>query len=182
MRTLNNQDNAVVGIIVTVLLIGLAIAVSVMVNTVYVPQWLEQSEAAHMEEVSSQFAQLKYAMDIQSVLKQRTAISASVTLGIDNLPVLSVGKTYGAIDIRENACQIKIENDTQSWNFTVGNVKFSSGNSYFVRQDYVYESGALIISQFPDSMLIGKPMFLADYDKISFTIVNTTTSLSLIHI
>jgi len=177
MRRLYDEKHAVVGVVVTVLLIGLAVSVTIMINTVYVPQWLEEEEVAHMEDVSSQFAQLKYAMDVQAVLQQRSAISASITMGIDNLPYLSTGKTYGSISIEEQVCDIIIENETQSWNFSVGNIKFKSGNSYFVRQDYIYEAGALIVQQYPDSMLIGKPIFLADYEKISFTIINTTTSI-----
>jgi len=177
MRRLNDEKHAVVGVVVTVLLIGLAVSVTIMINTVYVPQWLEEEEVAHMEDVSSQFAQLKYAMDVQAVLQQRSAISASITMGIDNLPYLSTGKTYGSISIEEQVCDIIIKNETQSWNFSVGNIKFKSGNSYFVRQDYIYDAGALIVKKYPDSMLIGKPIFLADYEKISFTIINTTTSI-----
>jgi len=182
MRDITHSDEAVVGIVVTVLLIGLALSVIVMVNTAFVPQWLEEAEAAHMEDVSSQFAQLKYATDIQATLKQRTAISSSVTLGISNLPMLSTGKTFGSLGIFENECIITIENDTTIWEFPVGHIKFNSGNSYFVRQDYILESGALIVGQYPNSMLIGKPMFLASYGaigngKITFSIINTTTSI-----
>jgi hypothetical protein len=63
IRDFKNSDDAVVGIVVTVLLIGLILAVIIMVNTIYVPQWLENSEASHMGEVTNQFTQLKYALD-----------------------------------------------------------------------------------------------------------------------
>jgi len=53
MRRLNDEKHAVVGVVVTVLLIGLALSVTIMINTVYVPQWLEEEEVAHMEDVSS---------------------------------------------------------------------------------------------------------------------------------
>ncbi|MFO7678347.1 MAG: hypothetical protein R6V50_08215 [Thermoplasmatota archaeon] len=183
MKDLRNSDEAVVGIVVTVLLIGLALSVVIMINTAFVPQWLEEAEAAHMEEVSSQFSQLKYATDLQATLRQRTAISSSIRLGISNLPILSSGKTFGSLGISENECDISIEHETGFLNFTVGNIKFSSGNSYFVRQDYILESGALIVAQHPNSMLMGKPLFLAGYaeppfdGRITFTVINTTTSL-----
>lgn len=182
MKALRKSDEAVVGIVVTVLLIGLALSVVVMINTAFVPQWLEEAEAAHMEEVSSQFAQLKYATDLQATLRQRTAISSSIRLGISNLPILSTGRTFGSLGISEHECNISIQHESGFLNFTVGNIKFSSGNSYFVRQDYILESGALIVAQHPHSMLMGKPIFLATYaefpfdGRISFTIINTTTS------
>lgn len=178
MRDINSSDDAVVGIVVTVLLIGLAIAVTVMINNVYVPQWLEESEAAHMEDVADQFAQLKYAIDLQSLVKQKTAISCSITLGAQEIPILGVGKTFGTLEIQEDECIIIIQNETNIWNYSVGMIRFSSGNSYFVRQDYIYEAGALILNQHPEgSMLIGKPSFLADFEKITFTVINVTTSV-----
>jgi len=180
MRDINNSDDAVVGVVVTVLLIGLAIAITVMINNVYVPQWLEESEAAHMEQVASQFAQLKYAIDLQTLVRERgSAVSASITLGTKDLPILGVGKTFGTLEIKEEQCVITVENSTHSWNYTVGQIMFSSGNSYFVRQQYIYESGALILSQPSEgNMLIGKPLFQADYDKVYFTVINVTTSES----
>jgi len=47
MSDINSSDEAVVGIVVAILLIGLAISITVMINNVYVPQWLEEEEAAH---------------------------------------------------------------------------------------------------------------------------------------
>jgi hypothetical protein len=178
MRKIRNADNAVVGIVVTVLLIGLALAVSVMINTVYVPRWTEETEAAHMDEVANQFAQLKYALDVQSVAKQTTAISASITLGSQDIPILGLGNNFGSLQILENQCNITIQSESGSpHSESIGMIKYSSGNSYFVQQDYVYQGGALILSQPPRSMLIGKPSFVVtDYTNISFTIINISTT------
>ena len=41
MEKIKNSDDAVAGIVVTVLLIGLIMAALLMVNQVYVPQWIE---------------------------------------------------------------------------------------------------------------------------------------------
>jgi hypothetical protein len=106
LRNLNNSDNAVVGIVVTVLLIGLALAIMVMLNTLYVPQWIESSEAGHMEKVSNQFTQLKYALDIQSAINDSTAITTSVTLGNKEIPFFNKGRTFDALDIINDAITI----------------------------------------------------------------------------
>ena len=42
MRKILKPDDGVVGIIVTILIIGLIIIVTGIIQTVYVPQWLEQ--------------------------------------------------------------------------------------------------------------------------------------------
>jgi len=173
MRKLKKQDNAVVGIIVVVLVIGFIMAVTVVIKTVYLPQWLEQKEAIHMEEVSNQFAQLKYALDIQSVVEQKTAISSSITLGSKEIPIFGIGRTFGSLEILSDSCNLIITNGTDTLNFSFGTIKYSSGNIYFVDQSYIYEAGALILSQSTASILNGKPLLsVSNFTNVSFTIVN----------
>ena len=174
MEKIKNSDDAVVGIIVTVLLIGLIMAAMVMVKTVYVPQWIEEKEAAHMEEVSNQFAMLKYALDIQSIVDQSTAISATITLGNKEIPFFDLGRTFDSLSIIEDSCAITVKNDTASSSYSTDAIKYSSRNLYFVDQSYVYEAGSLILSQYPSSILYGKPsFFVTEFGKnLSFTFVN----------
>lgn len=153
-RNLNNSDSAVVGIIVTVLLIGLVIVIMVMLNTIYVPQWLKSSEAAHMEEVSNQFAQLKYALDIQSTVNDSTAITTPVTLGNKEIPLFNKGRTFDTLDIINDAITIDF---SPGGSYSSDAIIFSSGNSYFVDQSYIYEAGALIISQDEKNIVYGNP-------------------------
>ena len=174
---ITNQE-AVVGIVVTVLLIGLLMAVMVMLNTVYVPQWLEESEASHMEDVSNQFTQLKYALDIQALVNDSTSVTTSVTLGSKELPFFDSGRTFGSLDIDEDSFNITIEqwNETTPVVITADSIRYTSGNSYFVNQQYIYEAGALILSQDESNVLYGKPSFFVDgygnESTITFVIVN----------
>ena len=181
MKKLRSSDEAVVGIVVTVLLIGLILAVMVMINTVYVPQWTEGSEAAHMEEVSNQFTQLKYALDIQSIVNDSTSITTSVTLGSREIPFFNSGRTFGSLEIVEDSFNITIDrwdnatgkNITCSSNLT-DSIKYSSGNSYFVNQQYIYEAGALILSQGESNVLYGKPSLSVTGKNNSFGYGNTS--------
>lgn len=174
MKKIKNSDDAVVGIVVTVLLIGLIMAAMVMVKTVYVPQWIEEKEAAHMEEVSNQFAMLKYALDIQSIVNQSTAISATITLGNKEIPFFDLGRTFDSLSIMEDSCTITVKSNTASSSYSTDAIKYSSRNLYFVDQSYVYEAGSLILSQSSSSILYGKPSFLVtEFGKnLSFTFVN----------
>ena len=174
MKKFRNSDDAVVGIVVTVLLIGLVLAVMVMIRTVYLPQWSEDKEAVHMEEISNQFARLKYALDIQSVVNHSTAISTSVTLGSKEIPFFNFGRSFDSLEITEDSCKIIINSTTDSSTYITDTIKFSSGNSYFVDQSYIYEAGALILSQYPTNVLLGKPsFFVTTYGKnLTFTITN----------
>ena len=178
MNKFKNSDEAVVGIVVTVLLIGLIMAVMVMLNTVYVPQWLEESEAAHMEEVSDQFTRLKYALDIQLLVNDSTSVATSVTLGNKELPFFDSGRTFGTLEIEDDAFNMTIEqwNVTTPISIVTDSIKYSSGNSYFVNQQYIYEAGALILSQQESNVLYGKPSFFVsgygNSSTLSFVIAN----------
>jgi hypothetical protein len=163
----------VVGIVVAVLLIGLAVAVTGMIQTVYVPQWMKQKEAGHMQEVSSQFVQLKYALDIQSLVGENSAISTYINLGSEGIPIFSSGRTFDSLEILSNSCNITISNSTDSITFLLGSIKYSSGNSYYVDQSFIFEAGALILNQLSNSILTGKPyLSVSNFTNLSLTIIN----------
>jgi hypothetical protein len=63
IKNIIKSDNGVVGIVVAVLMIGLIVAVVSLIQAVYVPKWMEEREAEHMDLVVTQFAQLKSAID-----------------------------------------------------------------------------------------------------------------------
>ena len=173
MRKIIDSDKGVVGIVVTTLLIGLMIAVIAIIQSVYVPQWLEQKEADHMHVVSYQFAQLKHALDILLVVEQKNAISTYITLGTTDIPIFGNGRTYDSLGILSDTYTVVVSNGTDSLSFSLGTIKYSSGNSYFVDQSYIYEAGALILSQSGASILNGKPFFsVSNYTNVSFTFIN----------
>ncbi len=173
IRRFIKSDKGVVGIIVAILLIGLIIVVMGIIQSVYKPQWLEQKEADHMHVVSYQFTQLKHACDILSVVEQKNAISTYITLGSPDLPFFGSGGTSDSLEILSDTCNIAVSNNTNSLNFSLGIIKYLSGNSYFVDQSYIFEAGALILSQSKASVLNGKPFLsVSNFTNVSFTIIN----------
>jgi len=161
LRDLKNSDSAVVGIVVTVLLIGLFMVILAMLNTIYVPQWLESSEASHMEDVSQQFSQLKYALDIQSIVDYNTAMTTSFSLGTKEIPFFNKGRTSDTLEIIKDAVTIEF---SPGGSYTSDAIIFSSGNSYFVNQIYIYEAGALIIGQDEKCIAYANPtIVVTDY-------------------
>lgn len=163
IKQIKNSDDAVVGIVVTVLLIGLILTVMVMINTMYVPQWLENSEASHMKETSNQFTQLKYALDMQTLVNDNSAMTTPITLGTKDIPFFNRGRTFDTLEIINDAITIDF---TPGGSYTSDAIKFSSGNTYFVDQSYIYEAGALIISQDEKSVLYGSPpIVVTEYGK-----------------
>ena len=175
---INNKDDAVVGIVVAVLLVGLILAVVAVLQTVFVPSWMEQMEAEHMDKVADQFALLKFAVDTQTATEKNIPITTSITLGNKELPFLSSSRSFGFLRIASDECTINITNTTESFVISPGIIKYSSENAYFLDQSYTYEAGAIISSQSEGNVMFIRPSFFVDYDKIldevniSFTLSN----------
>jgi hypothetical protein len=157
LSKLKNSESAVVGIVVTVLLIGLFLVIMVLLNTLYIPQWLETSEAGHMDDISQQFSQLKYALDLQSIIDDNTAITTSIKLGTSDIPFFNKGRTSDTLEIIKDAITIEF---SPGGSYTSDAIIFSSGNSYFVNQIYMYEAGALILGQDDKYISYGNPTIL----------------------
>lgn len=180
IRKIKNSNDAIVGIVTAFLITGLIVVVLSVIQTVYVPKWMEQAEAEHMEAIADQFAQLKFAIDTQSALKNPdTPISTSITLGNKEVPFLTSSRAYGSLDIISDECMVTITtSDSGDFSYPAGVIKYSSVNSYFLNQDYVYESGAIIISQSEGDIMSIKPAFSVNNGEdihIDFTIVNIST-------
>ncbi|ENO12210.1 hypothetical protein MBGDC06_00783 [Thermoplasmatales archaeon SCGC AB-539-C06] len=182
IKQIKNSDDAVVGIVVAILLIGLLLAVISIVQTVFVPNWMEQIEADHMDEVSSQFGQLKFAIDIQSILNiNDVPMSVPITLGSNDLPIMTSAKGYGLIEIKENEISVDIVNESDVYPepFYLGVIKYSSSNTYYLNQDYIYESGSLIKSQHEGNIMYVNPIFTpmthnSTTTYLNFTLINIT--------
>ena len=178
---LRQSDGAVVGIVTAILLVGLLVTVFSIIQTVYVPQWMEEIEANHMNQVSEQFAQMKFSTDIQLYGTNDTAplsISSPITLGSEKIPYLLSERSSGTLSISEESITVYISNATQSYTYILNGIKYQSQNSYYVDQTYIYESGALIISQEEGSFLSVSPFFTIQnqsIDLLSLTLVNVTS-------
>lgn len=179
LRKLKNSDEGVVGIIIAFLLTGLIVVVISIIQTVYVPKWMEQAEAEHMEAVADQFSQLKFAIDTQSAIKQKdTPISTSITLGNKDMPFLTSNKAYGSLEILSNECTITIKDDSKSYSYPLSIIKYTCQNNYFLEQSYIFEAGAVIINQIDGNVMAINPVFIVTNEKdvnISFTIIDIKT-------
>jgi len=182
----HTSDDAVVGIVTAILIIGLIATVISLVQTMYVPKIMEQREAEHMDKVAEQFASLTSVIDGQAAEQHRgIPIATSMTLGSRELPYLVSSKAFGTLEILDNACNITIVNESIPNNnhtsvFPIGTITYSSANAYFLDQSYVYEVGAMIVSQSQGNLMMVPPNFFVEYNdttnivNITFNVVNIT--------
>lgn len=93
------NKNAQVGIIVAILVISLFVAVIVIIQVYYVPQWMKDKEADHMDTVTNQFANLKFSIDLQAMSQADIPITNSITLGSKELPYFMSARAFGSLQI-----------------------------------------------------------------------------------
>lgn len=179
MKSIKKKDEAVAGIIVAVMIVGLIIAVISIIQSLYVPKWMESREAEHMGTIADQFSQLAFAIDSQAAMKQPIPISTSITLGSKELGFLSSNKAFGRLAIIPNGGSYIIGLDigsTSTGSFST--LQYASENSYFLDQQYNYEAGALILNQTEGSVFTLEPTFSATYNasrgtaNLSWTCIN----------
>ena len=161
------SNEGVVGIVTAFLIIGLIVIVFSVVQTVYVPQWMKENEADHMEVVADQFSQIKFAIDTHCQFEdENNPITTSITLGNKEMPILSSSRSYGSIEILPEQFVISISGASFPTSTTALNtLKYSSSNAYFLDQEYIFEAGAIILSQYQGDTMVIKPSFSIDNNK-----------------
>lgn len=94
---MNNKGQ--VGIIVAILVVTLLISVLVVVQVYYIPKWMKEREAEHMDTVANQFAELKYSLDLESAERSSAPLTNSITLGSKELPYFVSSRAFGSLQI-----------------------------------------------------------------------------------
>jgi hypothetical protein len=165
IKSIRKKDEAVAGIVVAVMIVGLVLAVISIIQTIYIPKWMESREAEHMGVVSNQFSDLKYTIDTQIALKQDVPVSTSITLGSRELGFFISNKAFGRLALISDGCALRIvrvAGDTYEDNY--GILRYTSENAYFLNQIYNYEIGGIVLNQTEGAVFIIKPEFTAQYN------------------
>jgi hypothetical protein len=95
-------------------------------------------------------------------------MTTSVSLGMKEIPFFNKGRTSDTLEIIREAVTIEF---SPGGSYTSDAIIFSSGNSYFVNQIYIYEAGALIIGQDEKCIAYGNPtIVVTDYINVNNTL------------
>jgi hypothetical protein len=177
IQSVKNKDEAVAGIVVAVMIVGLVLAVVSIIQTVYIPKWMENREAEHMGVVSDQFSQLKFAIDSQIALKENVPICSSITLGSRELGFFMSNKAFGRLSLITDEWGYRLAlKSGETFEDTIGGLRYTSENSYFLDQNYIYEIVGVILNQSQGSVFLVKPEFSAVYNLTNHQ-VNLTWSV-----
>jgi len=189
-RDLRRDERGVASTVGTIMALLVFLTFLSLIVNQYVPVWMKDSEAAHMDSAVGQFADIKGAIDFQvlgALMAQNAGsffipspASSSVTLGVDGVPIFSSPTTgalssfpdAGAWTVSFQYC-IQVSGACTYSNVfqnSSGQIVLSVGNRYYPTGDIVYENGAVIRSQ-PDGQIVrAAPIFQAS---------QTTTNISV---
>jgi hypothetical protein len=165
IKSIGKKDEAVAGIVVAVMIVGLVLAVISIIQTIYIPKWMESREAEHMGVVADQFSNLKFTIDTQIALKEDVPVASSITLGSRELGFFMSNKAFGRLALISGGWAYRIVRtvgDTFEDNY--GILRYSSQNAYFLNQIYNYEIGGIVLNQTEGAVFIIKPEFSVRYN------------------
>ncbi len=178
-----SADEAIVGVVTAILLIGIIVAVVSLVQTMYIPKIMEQREAEHLDKIAEQFTYLTSVIDEQAANQVKNMpIATSITLGSKELPYMLSVKAFGSLQILDGARLLNVTlKDGSVITYPVGVISYSSMNGYFLDQSYTYEAGAMIVSQSKGNLMMIHPNYVVEYNptqnalKINLEVVNISS-------
>src|SRR5438128_9536828 len=147
---------------------------SLIVNQ-YVPIWMKDCDATHMNGALGQFGGLKGAIDLQILAAQAAKISgthyipvtssSAVSLGVDGVPIFAAS-TLGTIQSYPDAGPFTVTFDylirgvsTRVQEQSNGSIELDVANRYYVPQRIAYENGAIIRYQSDGQVIRAQPTF-----------------------
>src|SRR3989441_7138780 len=175
IRDFRSDERAVASTIGTVMaLLVFLTFLSVIVNQ-YVPIWMRDSEASHMNAVLGQFGGIKGDIDLQMLAAQasadagtfhvRVTTAGAVNLGVDGVPIFS-SPPPGTLELSPDAGAFTVAFDytlqgvrKQATDQASGAIVLTASNRYYTPQRVVYENGAVVRYQTDGQFVRVHPTF-----------------------
>jgi hypothetical protein len=162
-----SASSTVVG---AVLLLAIIVSVFSVVRIGYIPEWKNDAEYSHMNDVWGDMTELKSKIDLMTIAlasdpdSQNTEITMSVPfhMGGGDVPLIGTIKSSGTLSVANDQGRTMKITKISNGNKTIpsipyGTVSYASQNRYYVNQNFIYEGGALILSQGEQSSMMLYP-------------------------
>ena len=175
VRPIRRDDRGVASTVGTIMAILVFLTFLSLIVNQYVPVWMKDSEAAHMNAAVGQFGGFKGTIDLQVLAAQvaqqvglhyiPVTSSTPVTLGLDGVPIFAA-PTVGEMTVRpdDGPWSVVFYYDirgvpTRVTEAASGAVLLDVGNRYFIPQRIVYENGAVLKWQLDGQTMRAQPVF-----------------------
>ncbi len=162
-RLLNSSDEeGVAATVGTIMALLVFLSLLSIITQQYVPVWMEDKEAYHMDEVMMQFSHLKASID-NLVMNEFTdyPLYSYIRLGSEGVPMFA-SKTPGILRLSQELEGFELSfydegSDTDRKYSATGGISLEVLNRYFESQTVIYEHGAILLQQSDRSIIRGVP-------------------------
>ncbi len=166
-KNIIDSESGVATTVGTIMALLIFLSLLSMVTQQYVPVWMEDKEAYHMDQTMEQFGYLKGSVDslIMNDYKDYPMYS-SIRLGSEGVPLFASQTPgvvrlspddYGNMDISFTDSKGSPKQFTST-----GNLSLEVLNRYFEQQSIIYEGGAIILEQSQKSVIRADPAITID--------------------
>ncbi len=182
-RALRDSDEGVATTVGTIMALLVFLSLLSLITQQYVPVWMEDNEAYHMEEVMTQFSSMKGNIDTL-IMNNRMdyPMFSTARLGAEGVPMFA-SATQGAMRVtpRWGEMTLELTEDGQPRTFQgQGNISLNVQNRYFEEQTVVYEHGAIILEQPQGAVVRAPPHIRIEEDggeySVSLTMIDISNS------
>jgi len=163
-KKIQDSEEGVATTVGTIMALLIFLSIFSLITQQYVPVWMEDNEAYHMDEVKSQFAQMKGNIDSLILNNYKSYPTyTSIKLGSEGIPMFAE-ETMGIISQESywgnssSGMILSFRHDDNQYSFSAsGNISIDVLNRYFEQQTLVYEYGAIILEQDEESIVRASP-------------------------
>src|SRR2546422_9908300 len=190
IRDIRRDEEGVASTVGTIMALLVFLTFLSLIVNQYVPVWMKDSEASHMNGALGQFGGIKGAIDLQILAAQAAAItgthyipvtaSAAVSVGVDGVPIFAAS-TLGTLQsfpdagsftvqfsyIPNKAVPLQVATVKEQSN---GSIELEVANRYYVPQRIAYDNGAVIRYQSAGQVIRAQP---------TFSVVKTNNTLDI---
>ncbi|MFW6064502.1 MAG: DUF7289 family protein [Candidatus Natronoplasma sp.] len=167
-RKMESSDGGVATTVGTIMALLIFLSILSLITQQYVPVWMEDTEAYHMDEVKGQFADLKSGID-SMVINERTdyPLYSSINLGTAGIPLFA-GSSPGRLTFsphwndthQDEGMHVSFydTDDGELVSFrSSGNISYHAINREFEDQTLIYEHGSIILEQSDGEIMRARP-------------------------
>jgi hypothetical protein len=150
-KRIQDSDEALTSIVVTVMLIGIIMGLIIgPILTIQIPNEIKANEAEHMDDISESFIGLRGTINTL-IREDEVGVNAPtrIQLGTKTNNFLDVGST-GSVFIEPFDSEITVfdtEDNQSIFAIGSGRIGYRSNNIYFNDQTYIFENNGIIIEQ-----------------------------------
>jgi hypothetical protein len=185
-------DEGVASTVGTIMALMVFMALLSMFTNQYVPVWMEDNEAKHMNQVESQMGMLKHGIDTQILVGQLggamdISVYSPITLGSEGVPMFAA-LTQGYLDILPDKGRTSVsfvfdaDKGTGATLVPIssnssGSIAMEAPNRYYVSQILTYENDAIILKQGDGIVMKSIPQFSVRQEGSSYRVSFTQVTL-----